>query len=276
MPYAYRITTCIICSLLFIAGIVPAAHGQSGTQDQRKTSTRQLQLLDEFHPQPGVYYYDVFLGNVRLGKVTIRTEKKGDFYEIEVKGKTRKAISSLYKIRYRGEVLISSTPVKPQSANIEQQSGKRKKEVSVAFPRENLIEVTEQQSGQGEENNTTEYSIESTSFILDPFSTLFLVRAMDWELGMMEIFDVFSGRKQYELRLACTGETTMEYEGIKRDVWVIIPQATPPDKPEEQKLADYEILLSQDDKREVLVINGKTKVGRLTAQLRKFTPLPPK
>lgn len=239
-----------------------------------KSSAADLSLVPEFQPEPGVYYYDIFISGMRVGKVTIKTVHDGDMYTIEVKGKTRKAISSLYKVQYKGEVKMQPDPIKPLSATIEQRSGTKSRDVSMLFPHENKIIVSQQDVTSGEGATVKEYSLESDTFILDPFSTLFLVRALDWEVGMAEVFHVFTGKRQYELKLLCSEISTLTTDGVKRDVWLIHPQVTTLTQPSETRLAGYEVVLSKDERREILLITGKANVGNLMARMRKFTPLP--
>ncbi|WP_163337455.1 DUF3108 domain-containing protein [Desulfopila sp. IMCC35008] len=267
----------VFCSCLFLItlilhclGIPTLVHADSST----RSSTADLSLLPEFQPEPGVYYYDVFINGMRVGKVTIKTVPDGDTYTIEVKGKTRKAISSLYKVQYKGEVKMQPDPIRPLSATIKQRSGTKIRDVSMMFPSEKKVIVSQQDLKAGEESTVKEYSLESDSFILDPFSTLFLVRALDWEVGMAEIFHVFTGKKTYELKLLCNETSRLATDGVKRDVWVIRPQVTTLTEPFETRLAGYEVLLSRDERREILMIKGKANVGKLVARMRKFTPLP--
>lgn len=243
-------------------------------QSPPKSSTAELSLLPEFRPEPGVYYYDVFINRMRVGKVTIKTVHDDDMYTVEVKGKTRNAISSLYKVQYKGEVKMHPDPIKPLSATIEQRSGTKSRDVSMVFPSENKINVSQQDLKTGEQSTMKEYSLESDTFILDPFSTLFLVRVLDWEVGMAEIFRIFTGKKQYELKLLCKETSRLITDDVEREVWVIQPQVTTLTEPYETKLADYEVLLSKDELREILMIKGKANVGKLVARMRKFTPLP--
>ena len=133
--------------------------------------------------------------------------------------------------------------------------------------------MTETRLKRGEKVNTQDYFFESESFILDPFSTLFLVQSLDWHVGMAEVFEIVTGKRHYELRLNCDRETTLQIAGEPRDAWVINPRAVKvSDKNEKPRMTSYEIFLSQERTREILLISGKSKVGRVEVRKRKFEP----
>lgn len=241
---------------------------------EKKVSTSQLQVDPEFQPLSGVYYYDLFLNAVRVGKATISVEKDQDLYTIGVRGKTRKAIRTLFKVRYKGEVQMEASPLKPIAADIESQAGERKKEISIRFPQANRMEIRETKTKEGKTTKLHEYVLESDNFVLDPFSTIFLVRSLDWHVGMAEVFDIFTGTRQYELRLLCKSVENIEIEDSLRTAWVIQPEITTLTSPREKKLEKYSLYLSKDEQRDILMISGEPKIGNITVKMRKFNRLP--
>lgn len=240
----------------------------------KKVNIEELALDPEFQPVPGIYYYDVFINRLRVGKATISVERDDQYYTIKVAAKSRKMVNSIYKVRYRGEVSMTTDPIRPMSADIEQQAGDKSRQISIDFPDTNRVDVTETKLKKGVEVRQKEYSLESQNFIVDPFSAIFLVRSLDWELGMAEVFDVFTGKRQYELRLYCRAETTIEIQGQPRKVWEIQPRAFSVTDPKKEKMSDFLLYLSMDEQREILMISGRPKAGTMNATLRKFTPLP--
>ena len=262
---------------LFLFLLVTILFGNQAVAETtpKKISTSELPIASEFQPNIGVHYYDLMLDGVVVGKATISVRDDNDLYAIEVRAKTRRSISALYKVRYKGEVTVQPYPLKPVAASIEEQTGRKGKQVAIDFQEENKVEVTETRLKKGKTVNTQDYFFESESFILDPFSTLFLVQSLDWDVGMAEVFEIVTGKRHYELRLNCDRETTLEIGGESRDVWVISPRAVSiSGKDKQPKMTSYEVFLSQDSAREILLISGKIKMGRVEAKKRKFELFP--
>ena len=68
--------------------------------------------------------------------------------------------------------------------------------------------------------------IHTDRFTIDPFTATYLVRGLDWKVGVEKVFDVYPGKYQYELRLRCESLVTIDFNGEKRKAWVIVPKVT--------------------------------------------------
>lgn len=237
----------------------------------RKATTADLDFDDEFEPALGKYYYDVFLKGAKVGRATIEVDRKGDEYVIAVTARTRGLLKHLYKVKYKGEVIVTKDPLQPSIAHIEERTGNKKKTIQAEFPEPNIVTTIEKESEGGSPTTQKEKEFVSDTFILDPFSTVFLIRSLDWQIGTSEVFDIFTGNKQYELHLFCSGETVINVDGIDRKAWEIIPQTRSLKKPHKKKMSGFVVYLSQDEKREILKISGEPKIGRIVADLRKYT-----
>jgi len=223
-----------------------------------------------FLPYFGTHYYDVFFQDYLIGRATIEVTKQDDAYQVRVNAKTRSVLNALYKVKYKGEVAFNTDPVTPISATIEEQTGSKSKKYAMNFA-ENQVSVTEVEKKGKQPAKVKEKEYSSENFVLDPFSTIYLIRSIAWEDGLTEIFDVITGNKHYELRLVCTGTTTVPINGDNRGAWVIQPQTRNVDKPESlSEEGKWTILVSRDDMREILKIAGHPKIGRVAAELRKF------
>lgn len=263
--------TCIfVAATSILAGLCLPARAEAPVDETRKNSSAELLVDEEFHPPSGTYFYDVFLGNMRVGKATINVRQKGEEYFIEVSAKTRKVIHSLYKVRYRGETEMTTDPLLPRSTTIEEQTGSKSKKYFAQFPEPNRVTSVKIETKDGKKTQRSEHEFLSESFVLDPFSTIFLIRSLKWQVGDVEVFDIFTGKKHYELQLVCRAETTMIFKGEKRKVWEIIPQTLSLTEPRKIKLSGFAIYLSQDNRREILKITGEPSIGRVVARMRKF------
>lgn len=263
------ITTLILVLLLILFHTCCLAS----PEESKKETVSLLALDTEFNPREGTYYYDVFLNGLKLGKGTIGLLKENGVYKIIVSGKTREKLSLLYKVRYRGEVRVEPSPLTPIDANIVQSSGAKKKEIELKFTSNKTIESRETRSENNKVSKIKEREVESDTFILDPFSTLLLLRQLDWHIGMAEVFDIYSGSKEYELRLVCEGVDNVESSGKTRAAWVIRPEITSIKKGKRKTRSNFKVYLSTDKSKEILKISGSPDVGKIVAKLRRFVPV---
>lgn len=248
-------------------------------------SVENLSIDPEFQPESGTYYYNVDWNKVNVGKARISVEQEMDQYKIAVHAETNKKIDYVYKIRYRGESKISDDPISPIKTKIREKINSTKKETTIDFQENGAIKSTETKSKKGKPAKETEREIQTENFTLDPFSATFLVRRLDWEVGMEEIFDVYTGKDQYLLELQCIRKTTIEIAGENREAWEIVPELTKLDKEgidkkdqdnddlkEDKKLNDMWIYVSADETKEMLKIKVSLKIGYFRIVLEKFEP----
>ncbi|BHH82606.1 DUF3108 domain-containing protein [Desulforhopalus sp. 52FAK] len=261
----------IVCSTVFFNNPSFAETLVDSSQvTERKTSSGELDILSEFDPTPGTYYYDVFLKGTKLGRASIAVDRTGDEYVVAVKARTRGILKHLYKVKYKGEVAVTRNPLLPQTAKIIEQTGRKKKTINAEFESHDRIVVTEEEVKGNNPAKVKTKEYESESFILDPFSIVFLIRSLDWQVGTSEVFDLFTGTKQYEIHLLCPEETALTIDGVLRPCWVIVPETRTLKEPREVKMSGFKIYLSKDERKEILKITGDPKIGRIVADLRKF------
>lgn len=273
------ISICPAISLLLVAAWMlccmstGASAKEQPAASMRKSTSAELTLDDQFNPPPGSYYYDVYLNGVRIGKATTEVKKEGDEFHLQIAAKIRSIVGSLYKIKYRGQVAMTANPLQPIHAVIEEETGSKNKKILMEFPQPNRVVAVQIEAKDGKKPKRTEKEFDSESFVFDPFSTAVLLRNLKWQVGATEIFDIFTGRKEYELKLFCRGETVVEIDGRLRDVWEIVLQTRSLKEPREVKLSGFVICLSKDSSREILKITGSSKYGRIGIYMRKYDGL---
>ncbi len=237
-------------------------------------TVEKLSIDPEFQPLSGTYHYQVAWNKVNVGTARISVEQENDQYKIAVHAETNKKLDRIYKIRYRGESLISDDPFSPIEAKIHERVKSTKKETVIEFQENGAIKSTETKSKKGKPAKETELEIQTENFTLDPFSATFLVRRLDWEVGMEEIFDVFTGDDQFLLELKCIRKTAIEIAGKNRKAFEIVPELTNLDKKEQakdhKKINDMWIYVSADETREMLKIKVALKIGYFRIILEKF------
>jgi len=267
-----------ISLLLLAAWMLCSIATGAGAQEQpggsmRKSTSAEFTLDDAFKPLPGSYYYDVHLNGVRIGKATTEVKREGNEFNLQITAKIRGIIGSLYTIKYRVQVAMTANPIQPVHAVIEEKTGSKNKTILMEFPQPNRVTAVQLEAKDGKKPKRTEKEFTSASFVLDPFSTAVLLRGLKWQVGATEIFDIFTGRKEYELKLFCRGETRLEIDGRMRDAWEIVLQTRTLKEPREIKLSGFVICISKDSSREILKITGSYKYGLVGIYMRKYDGL---
>ena len=267
-----------ISALLLIVGAFIFQSDPSILAATERT-VENLSIDPEFQPESGTYYYNVDWNKVNVGSARISVEQEESQYKIKVHAETNKKIDIVYKIRYRGESKISDDPISPIETRIHEKIKSTKKETTIEFQENGAIKSTETKSKKGEPAKETEREIQTENFTLDPFSATFLVRRLDWEAGMEEIFDVYTGKDQYLLELKCIRKTTIEIAGENREAWEIVPELTnlnnkldKTDRQEDKKMNNMWIYVSADETKEMLKIKVSLKIGYFRIVLEKFEP----
>lgn len=254
-----------VVSVLQPAGM---AAREPDARQQGQNAIARLAIDEDFNPLAGASSYDVFLNGVRLGKASLKVKKTGDDFILEVAARTRSVFNSLY--RYRGHAVMSPKPVQPSEAVIEEKKGAKTKTFLLKFPEPNRASAVQIEARPGKEPKRTHQEFFSESFVLDPFSTVFLLRSLDWRIGDVQVFDILTGKKQYELQLTCRGETVLDAGGQLREAWEIVAQTRSLEPPRKIKLSGFVISLSKDSRREILKITGRHKIGRIVVNMQKI------
>lgn len=265
----------ILCTVLLLAvtpwvGVLPPAETAAGesiawTPGQRTMA--RLATYADFNPLAGAISYDIYLNGVQLGSATIDLKKHGQDFILQVVGKVRSIISKLFTIRYRGHAVMSPDPVQPSEARIEEHKGSKMKTFLLKFPEPNRASTVQIEENDGKTPIRTHKEFVSESFVLDPFSTVFFIRSINWQVGDKQVFDILTGKKQYELKLDCQGEKVLAIDGKPRDTWEIVLESRSLEEPRKIKLSGV-IYLSKDPSREILKVNGKHKFGKIVAHMR--------
>lgn len=230
-------------------------------------------------PRLGTYFYCFEFNNVNIGTASIGIEREGDLYRMQVNAKTNDKVDYVYKIRYRGENLTDLDSLTPVVTKIKQQVKSTEKELVINFQNNGTVQTSEKKFKKGELVDGEMRKFHTDRHILDPFSATYLARGLDWKVGTEEVFEVYTGKSRYELRLKCTDKVLIERPGGKREAWVIVPTAKglDPDKLKaaaKKKPADIRIFLSADDLKDVLRIEANHTMGTFLVQLDRFEAAP--
>jgi hypothetical protein len=272
MRYYRTVATAIILIMVFL--------NQDAAADATMAENAQSFTIDpEFKPRSGIYYYTVAFNEVRIGTANIVIDRENDQYKVQVNAQTTGMADRIYRLRYRGEALMGTDPISPLKIKIQQEVRSTEKVTSISFLDSGAIKTIETKSKDGDAVDYTVRNVQPDKFTVDPFSASYLVRGLDWEVGMEKVFDVYPGKYQYELRLSCIGREILDIAGEKRAAWVIVPRVTnlDPEKRAEsakKKLPSVKIYISADGLRDVLKIEASHTLGQFLARLDRFEPAP--
>jgi hypothetical protein len=249
-----------------------SVHGLNG--DSAKPP---LSVDPDFKPRLGTYHYQVDFNNVNIGSAKIVIGRDNDLYKVQVLAQSIGMIDKLYHLRYRGEALLDTDPLSPVETKMQQEVKSTEKDTTIKFQDNGTIKAVEKKSENG---STVKYDVrrvQTDRFTLDPFSATYLVRGLDWNVGVEKVFDVYPGKHQYELRLKCENLVTIDMGGEKRRAWEIVPTVKNLD-PEKQAEAlkkrktTTKIYVSADDLKDVLKIEASHTLGNFRVVMVRFDP----
>lgn len=271
----HLIVSLILCVILG-AGSIQGAHAQPV---ESKGNGTPVPLDPKFKPRLGTYYYKFDYNNVSIGIASITISREDDLYKVQVLARTNDTIDRIYKIRYRGESLMDTEPgVASIQTKTQQQVKSKEKDMTIQFNQGGEIKTIEKKSENG---GTVDFEVRRLmpeKFTVDPFAATYLVRGLDWKVGLEEVFDVYGGKSQYELHLRCSHIQGVDVDGVKRPAYVIIPTMKKLDEEgnviePKKKPADTKIFLSADEFKEVLKIEATHTLGFFRVTLDRFVPL---
>jgi hypothetical protein len=263
-------------ALLFLASatwFIPVnAFGTNG-----EDKSRSLPIDPDFKPRLGKYYYNVSFNNVNIGNATIIIDRDEELYKVQVNAQSVGMVDSLYRLRYRGEAIMGTGPLSPVEMKTQQEVGSKEKDLTIKFKDNGSIRTVEKKTENGNAATYDVRKVQTDRFTIDPFSATYLVRGLDWKVGVEKVFDVYPGKYQYELRLRCESLVTIDINGEKRKAWVIIPKVTnldPQRRAEalKKKPASSKIYVSADELKDVLKFESSHTLGYFRVLMIRFDP----
>jgi hypothetical protein len=236
----------------------------------------------KFRPRLGTYNYKVEFNNLDIITACVMVGLDGDLYKTQVTAETTGAIDKLFRMRYKGEAITDtdSNSITPVGAKTQQKVRSKEKDITISFQENGTIKTTEKKLKNGDSVSYDVRKLQTDRFTLDPFSASYLIRVLDWQVGRTQVFDVYTGKGQYELLLTCVGETTIDSAGEKRKVWVITPDAKELDDNNQyvalkKKPSNMKIYVSADENKDILKMEASHTLGYFRVVLKSFQPAEP-
>lgn len=224
-------------------------------------------LAKEADSLVGASFYHIYLNGFLFGRATIEGKREGADFLLQAAADLQPILGNLYPVGFLGQSRLSGPAAQPSEVLLEEEKGAKKTTFRLSFPQPDHATAVQVEAKSGKETKRSRKEFFSESYILDPLSTIFLVRSRDWRVGDVQVFDIVTGKKQYQLQLTCRRETALTVEGELREAWEIVPQTRSYEKPYKTKLSGYVVYLAKDSRREILKVKGRHKLGRVVAQL---------
>jgi hypothetical protein len=271
-----KIKYVLLTIVLIIAVWTPAVHAMGEAAAPARQAPPVMTDAD-FKPKLGTYYYCFEFNSMNIGTACIAIQREGDLYTMNVNARTNNKIDYIYKIRYQGRSTLDTDPLAPKVTTISQTVKSKEKDLIIRFQGDGSIQTTETVTVSGEFDDSDQRRIRPERFTVDPFSATYLARGYEWKVGAEETFDVYTGKKRYELHLKCVDKTMIDANGARRAAWVIVPTGRNLDgvKPVDpkKKPADIKIYLSADDSKDVLRVEATHTMGTFLVYLDRFDPV---
>ncbi len=227
----------------------------------------------DFTPMLGTYNYSVSWEGIPAADIVTTVEQDGAYFKVTASAKTYSGIDLIYKLRYKAQSLISTSDFYPHKTTIDHRENSRHKFTEIKFDPEGKTVDTIRIDYKKDEVKTLTFDPEN--FMLDPFGAAFLARSVNWELGTTRHFDTFNGKSRYLISLTAEEKTTLEVDGVTKDVWVISPKVINLSLPEQSgKLKNAQIYVTADKARDIAMIKSSVFIGSVYTELESIKPSP--
>ncbi len=228
--------------------------------------------------QPGTYKYSMCWQGIPVarGQIHVRPSGAGDssFLKVTASAETVSAIDLFYSLDHKSESVFDARTLLPISFFSKQVENSRTKFRSIGFDGKGDISAKLwKQNKKGEEIPEEEHNFHSDHQTFDPISAAFLARSMPIEVGKKLSFDVFTGKHRFLISFEAQDREMIKIDGKKVEAFRVIPTVKKlTDTEGETKLQSATLWISTDEKRDLLKVESKVFVGRVTAELDGFVP----
>lgn len=236
--------------------------------DVKVSTPRYKANTDSFSPPLGTYTYEVSWQGIPAATATVVVDRENDKYKVSSHAKTAKFIDIFYRLRYQADGKIDAQDFSPDKLVINHKENSRVKAYNITFGDGGMIRSVQQKNDSKE---VLEFV--SDNYTLDPFSSTFLARSLDWKVGDTRFFDTFNGKSRYLIKLTAVEEITRDHNGSPKQLIVIEPTVRNLTKPtQDSKLRTAKIYVTKDERRDVVEIASSVFVGTVRTELVGFVP----
>ena len=253
----------VFCLLAVHASLAASAgspsSGESGLKDAN------------FKPRLGAFQYTISWEEKEVATATVTMKREAGQYRISVHSKTTGVVDNVYRIQFIGEGMINVNDFTATQSQYSEHFGSKEKSTSIYYYEDGSIEAVQVEKGKNEKLKKEEKKFKPEMEVLDVFSFMALARSFEWNVGLSERFNVFTGRKTYIVTLNCIGRDNFVIGPDKTDAWVIAPAVIDPSKKDKKpQRKETRIYLSADASKDILKIRTQTAIGTVRARLIQF------
>jgi hypothetical protein len=214
---------------------------------------------------------DVVIGETPQLRRTDYVPQPGD-QTIRVSTKTAKVIDLLYKLRHTSESIFNPKEVRPISFTSDQTENSKYKRWEVLFSQSNQITSKLYKEPNAEVSES--YQFNSDNFTLDPLFGALVARSVQVKAGSDVSVDIWNGKHRYLIEFKVEGQDYIEIENNKILADRIIPTVKKlTDSEGEKRIKSCTMWVSADERREILKLDSKVFLGRITATLKSIQPI---
>jgi hypothetical protein len=218
-----------------------------------------------------VNYFKVSAGNVTLESRPFAQVNGRKNYQFRTTLKTSSVFSSFYSVNDYVDVLMDYEDMAPSVYELHVRETSQLREAQMFFDKEKKKaffwekKVTEK---DGEETKRLEWDL--PDFPQNVFSAIFYMRAFQWEVGTENAFYVANDQENLIFRGKALRKEKVSTEAGEFNAIVVKPEFEL--KGQFKPTGDIYIWLSDDDRKYILRIEAKIKIGTLVAEAIEIRP----
>lgn len=218
-----------------------------------------------------VSYMGISAGTLNLESRNYAQVNGRKNYQFRISIKTSSLFNTFYSVDDYVDVLMDFETLVPSVFKLHVRESGQLREGQMFFDHEKLKatywekKVTKR---DGEQNIKQEWSIEPYTQSL--FSAVFYLRFFQWDVGTENAFRVTDDEKNLVFRGKCIRKEKIKTDAGEFNAIVIKPEVELRGK--FQTIGDNFIWLSDDDRRYILKIESKIKIGTLVSEVEKIEP----
>ena len=224
----------------------------------------------------GSYDYEVAWEGIPVGIATVRvgtTHRDGKkMLDVEATARSGGIVSLFYKLRHRSESIFSAQELKPVAFVSEQTENSRFTNLTITFSGNGVISAKIAKGKLNSEGKTEEVSFKSDNDTFDPISAAFVARSLPMDPEKDISLDVFNGKDRYLITLHTIGRETVYVEGKEYDAFKIEPSVQKLTDTEGEKRVRRVYLWLSTDRRDVVKVESRVRLGAVSAKLVRFVP----
>ncbi len=228
-----------------------------------------------YHPgkanlRQGTYRYAVSWQGIPVVKAKVVVSRSGiATLKVDAFAQTVSGIRWLYSLKHQTTSIFHESSLRPVNLVVDQTENKRSRRREVNFLEDGSVSTALWKNGKKEGENTFLPKNE----MFDPISAAFLARTLPIEVGKQFSFDVYNGKHRYLITFTVEDREFLDVHGVSQKAFRVSPAVKKlTDSEGEKKLQHARLWISDDDNRDVLRLESKVWIGKITAQLIDFTP----